>query len=145
MKTIIQTLVVLFTAQISFAQNPAIKVSKISDSGTPMLFLPHIGCSSDMWKEIAEHYSETNSCYLFDFAGFDTMPAIEQPYTEKYITAISNYIKDNNLKQSTLIGQNYGGFVAIKTSQDKTLDINAIVVSEFYPKLSMVLDSAMTD
>ncbi|CAM3527089.1 alpha/beta fold hydrolase [Aequorivita lipolytica] len=141
---ILLTIVALFLSTKISAQNPAIKVSKISDSGTPMLFLPHIGCSSDMWKEIAEHYSKTNSCYLFDFAGFDTIPAIEELYTEKYISAISDYIVKNNLTRAILIGQNYGGFVAIKTAQNKTLNIKAIVVSDFYPKLSMVLDSAMT-
>lgn len=141
---ILLTIVALFLSTKISAQNPAIKVSKISDSGTPMLFLPHIGCSSDMWKEIAEYYSKTNSCYLFDFAGFDTIPAIEERYTEKYISAISDYIVKNNLTRAILIGQNYGGFVAIKTAQNKTLNIKAIVVSDFYPKLSMVLDSAMT-
>ena len=91
---ILMTAVLLFLSLKISAQNPAIKVSKISDSGTPMLFLPHIGCSSDMWKEIAEHYKKTNSCYLIDFAGFDTMKKIEKPYTEKYVEAISNYIKN---------------------------------------------------
>ena len=141
---ILITTVLLFLSLKISAQNPAIKVSKISDSGTPMLFLPHIGCSSDMWKEIAEHYKKTNSCYLIDFAGFDTMKKIEKPYTEKYVEAISNYIKKNQLNQAIIIGQNYGGFVAIKVAQDKKLRIKAIVVSDFYPKLSMVLDSAMT-
>ena len=141
---VLLALIILFLSPEISAQNPAVKVTKISDSGTPILFLPHIGCSSSMWKEIALHYSKTHSCYLFDFAGFDTMPEIEKPYSEKYIAAISDYIKKHNLRNCTIIGQNYGGFIAIKMAQDRALNIKAIVISDFYPKLSMVLDPAMT-
>ena len=43
-----------------------------------------------------------------------------------------------------LVGQNYGAFVAVKAAQDKDLKIKAIVASDFYPKLSMVLNPNIT-
>lgn len=125
------------------AQN-AIVVHQISKQGNPIIFLPHIGCSSEMWNEIADHYKNTHSVYLVDFAGFNGQEAIEAPYTEKYVNALSQYIKGQHLKNIILVGQNYGAFVAVKLAIDKDINIKAIIASDFYPKLSMVIDPDIT-
>lgn len=127
----------LFTT-LTFAQNP-VRFTQISKKGNPIIFLPHIGCSSDMWKEIASHYQKTNAVYLADFAGFNGEAPIKKSFSDAYAHDIQQFIKKNKLKNVTLVGQNYGAFVAVKTAADKNLKIKAIVASDFYPKLSMVL------
>lgn len=110
-----------------------------------MFFFPHIGCSSEMWKDIASYYSGSYTCYLVDFAGFDTLaPLRDTAYTEAYVRDLAHYIKDHRLKNSILVGQNYGAFVAVKLAEDKSLGVKALIVSDFYPKLSMVIDTLIT-
>ena len=133
---------VLF-ATSAFAQN-AVRFTKLGKKGNPIIFLPHIGCSSEMWKEVAAHYQKTNTVYLADFAGFNGEAPIKTDFTNGYVTDVQQFIKKNKLKNVVLVGQNYGAFVAVKAAQDKDLKIKAIVASDFYPKLSMVLNPNIT-
>lgn len=133
---------VFFTA-FAFAQN-AVRFTQLGKKGNPIIFLPHIGCSSEMWKDVAKHYEKTNAVYLADFAGFNGEKPIDALFTDAYVNDIQQFIKKNKLKDVVLVGQNYGAFVAVKTAQDKDLKIKAIVASDFYPKLSMVLNANIT-
>lgn len=142
-KSFVLLLVLCCTARF-FSQN-TVKVTPLSSGGPPMIFLPHIGCSSDMWKDIASYYSKSYSCYLVDFAGFDTLRPLQGgSYTEAYVRDLTRYLKDHHLKNSILVGQNYGVFVAVKMTLDKSLRIKALIASDFYPKLSMVIDTSLT-
>lgn len=135
-------LCILFTG-FTFAQN-AVRFTQLSKKGNPIIFLPHIGCSSEMWKDITAHYQKTNAVYLADFAGFNGEKAVKTAFTDSYVNDIQKFIKTNKLKNVILVGQNYGAFVAVKTAQDKGLKIKAIIASDFYPKLSMVLNPDIT-
>ncbi len=143
MKRLSFILILLLVSMKGSAQS-AIKVTAISKKGNPIIFLPHIGCSSEMWVDIVENYQKNYSCYLVDFAGFNGQKPIDALYTVTYVSDLSKFIKKEKLKNVILVGQNYGAFVAVKLASDKNLNIKAIVASDFYPKLSMVLDPSMT-
>lgn len=134
----------LFFTAFTFAQN-AVRFTEISKKGSPIIFLPHIGCSSEMWKDVATHYQKTNAVYLADFAGFNGEAPIQSAFTESYVNAIQEFIKKKKLVNVVLVGQNYGGFIAVKSAFDKDLKIKAIVASDFYPNLSMVLNPSITE
>ena len=124
--------------QKTFAQQ-AISVKALSDKGQPMIFLPHIGCSSEMWREMAEKYKNTHACYLLDFAGFAGMPPLTGNFTQEYVEGIITFIKEKQLSNCILVGQNYGGYVAVKVARQLPETVKALVLSDFYPKLSKVL------
>lgn len=143
MKKLTLFIFIFFLTGSAMAQN-AVRFTQLSIKGSPIIFLPHIGCSSEMWKEVAAHYQKTNTVYLADFAGFNGEAPIKSAFTNSYVNDIRQFIKKNNLKNVVLVGQNYGGFVAVKAAQDKDLKIKAIVASDFYPNLSMVLNPNIT-
>lgn len=122
----------------------AIRFTQISTKGNPIIFLPHIGCSSEMWKDVAHHYQKNNTVYLADFAGFNGEQPIQTDFTNSYVNDLQQFIQKNKLHNVVLVGQNYGAFVAVKAAQDPNLRIKAIVASDFYPKLSMVLSPNIT-
>ena len=99
----------------------------------------HIGCSSEMWQDIAENYSKNYACYLVDFAGFNGQKPIDTLFTENYVNDLRAFIKKEKLKNVILVGQNYGAFVGVKLASDKSLSIKNIIASDFYPKLSICL------
>lgn len=147
MKQIVKTSLLIFAFALfagKLMAQEAMFVKKISEKGAPMLFLPHIGCNSDMWKLMAENYTKTNACYLFDFAGFAGKPALKGNYTENYVNSLVKFIEDNNLKECILIGQNYGAFVATQVAEKLPGSVKFLVLTDFYPKLSMVLGKDMT-
>ncbi|MFD1605234.1 alpha/beta fold hydrolase [Flavobacterium artemisiae] len=143
MKRLLFIFTLLFSIVQTFAQD-AIKVTSISKKGNQIIFLPHIGCSSEMWQDIAKNYSKNYACYLVDFAGFNGQKPIDTLFTENYVNDLRTFIKKGKLKNVILVAQNYGAFVAVKLASDKNLNIRGIIASDFYPKLSMVLDPAMT-
>jgi pimeloyl-ACP methyl ester carboxylesterase len=138
----------LFSAIILLSQNTfsqkAVSFTQVSQKGSPIIFLPHIGCSSDMWKDIAAQYRENYSVYLTDFAGFNGKQALDSNFTESYVKEIQQFIREKQLKQVVLAGQNYGAFIAVKVAADKHLPIHSIIAVDFYPCLSMVLDPNMS-
>lgn len=133
----------LLAAGFSFSQK-AVHFTRLSETGDPVIFLPHIGCSSIMWREVANHYQQDYAVYLADFAGFNGMPPVKAPYTGAYVEDIQQFIRNNKLNNVLLIGQNYGAFVAFTVAQDTGLNIKAIIASDFYPKLSMILDPGIS-
>lgn len=133
-----------FLSGYAIAQN-AVRFTQISTKGNPIIFLPHIGCSSEMWEEIAAYFKKNNAVYLADFAGFNGENPIKSNFTENYVNDIRQFIKKNHLKNIVLVGQNYGGFIAVKTAADKSLNFKAIIASDFYPNLSMVLRPDITN
>ncbi|MWB93071.1 alpha/beta fold hydrolase [Flavobacterium sp. GA093] len=143
MKRLFFIFAVLFSSVPVFAQK-AIRVKEMGKKADAIIFLPHIGCSSEMWQEIAKNYSKNYTCYLVDLAGFNGQRTIDTLYTENYVNDLRVFIKKEKLKNVILVGQNYGAFVAVKVASDKTLSIKCIIASDFYPKLSMILDPAIT-
>lgn len=141
-KLLLFTIILLFT-KFTLAQN-AVSFTQLSKKGTPMIFLPHIGCSAEMWKDIATRYQETYSVYLADFAGFNGKSPVNAPYTDAYLKDLQQFIRKHKLKNVILVGQNYGAFVAVKAAADKSLNIKNIIASDFYPKLSMIMDPNIT-
>lgn len=142
MKNLILSLVLISIVCNISAQS--IRVTA-TGKGEPMLFFPHIGCSSSMWDEIVDHYAVQYTCYKFDFAGFAGMPAIEGDYTNAYVKAVSEFIEQKKLSNVILVGQNYGAFVAVKVALANAGNVKKIIASDFYPALKMVLDTAMTE
>lgn len=134
---------IILLSQSTFSQK-AVSFTQVSQKGSPIIFLPHIGCSSDMWKNIAAQYRENYSVYLADFAGFNGKQTLDSNFTESYVKEIQQFIREKQLKQVVLAGQNYGAFIAVKVAADKHLPIQSIVAVDFYPCLSMVLDPNMS-
>lgn len=143
MKKLLTLLLVCGLAGFGLRAQQAIAIQK-TGSGNPLVFLPHIGCSSEMWAPIVAHYSKYYTCYQVDFAGFYKIPAIDSAYTPKYVEALVAFIEKEKLKQVVVIGQNYGAYVGVKLAARLPGNIKCVVASDFYPKLSMVLDTAMS-
>ncbi|MBF02899.1 MAG: hypothetical protein CMP76_06345 [Flavobacterium sp.] len=137
-KSVLFLALTLFSFTIIFSQN-AVTIKKISSKGDPIFFFPHIGCSSEMWKEVAENLASKNSIYLVDLAGFNGSEPIQDNFTATYLTEVVNYINKNKLKRITFIGQNYGAFLAYQVANSIPKKTKAFIGSDFYPKLSMIL------
>lgn len=109
------------------AQNKAFEV-KISGAGEPILFFPGFACPGDVWKDIVSEVSKTNTCYVFTFAGFGNVPAIDKPWLPKIKEDISQYIIENRLQKATIIGHSLGGTLGLWLASEAPFDFKKVIV-----------------
>ncbi len=124
---------------IQLSSPAQIKVLEVSKHGPPMIFIPHIGCPTSIWNDIAAYYKDRYHVFMIEMAGFGTSKPIQGDYSRSYIKAIQQFIREKGLYQATLVGQNYGAFIAVQASFDSSLRIGRLITSDFFPKLSMVI------
>ncbi|MDJ1468583.1 alpha/beta hydrolase [Cytophagaceae bacterium DM2B3-1] len=125
----------------SYSQIPAIEV-KVSGKGKPVLFIPHIGCPGEMWQYVANELGKTYQCHIISLAGFAGQTPLDSNYTQQYLTQIRNYIKTKKLKEITLLGMNYGGFLALQLHNQPA--VSKLIVIDTYPFLAQILNPAAT-
>ena len=133
-------LLVSFTAA-GYAQLPAISVT-ISGKGKPVLFIPHIGCPGEMWQDAARELAKTYQCHVVSLAGFAGMAPLDSNYTQQYLSQIRDYLQTRKLKNVTIVGMNYGGFLALQLHNHPT--VAKLIVVDTYPFLAQVLNPAVT-
>lgn len=129
MKTVkIYVLVIISLVSLSItAQNKPFEV-KVSGAGEPILLFPGFTCSGEVWQDVVSELSKTNTCYVFTFAGFGNVPAIEKPWLPKIKEAVSKYISINHLQNATLVGHSLGGTLSLWLASENPSDFNKITV-----------------
>lgn len=140
--TVFLLLVIAFITASAQTKSRVYEV-KVTGKGSPLLFIPHIGCSGDMWKDVVHELSKTHECHVFYLAGFAGLAPLDSNYTQQYKDAINQYIEVKKLKNTTVIGMNYGGFIALQLAA-KTERVARLIVIDTYPFLAQILNPAIT-
>jgi pimeloyl-ACP methyl ester carboxylesterase len=133
MKTSIFILVfvgILFTTK-SFSQQSFEVVVK--GEGAPVLLFPGFGCTGQVWDETVAEISKSNKCYIFTFAGFGKVKAIEKPWFATIKNDLEDYIKKNNLQKSTLLGHSIGGTLSLWLASSNPDWFDKIVLVDALP------------
>lgn len=82
-------------------------------NGNPVLLFPGFGCTGQVWDETVAQISKTHKCYIFTFAGFGNVPAIQNNWFATIKTDLESFIKKNKLEKSILIGHSIGGTLSL--------------------------------
>ncbi|PZR37937.1 MAG: hypothetical protein DI538_11030 [Azospira oryzae] len=129
------------TTTIVVAQTPAAQIT-VTGKGKPVLFIPHIGCPPEMWKDVVKELAKRNTCHTVSLAGFAGSAPIDSAYTRQYISFLQQYMQSKKLKEITVVGMNYGGFLALQLAQHPS--VGKLVVIDTYPFLAQVLNPKAT-
>ncbi|HUH28939.1 alpha/beta hydrolase [Gelidibacter sp.] len=97
-------------------------------TGDPILFFPGFTCPGEVWEDVVSELSKTNTCYVFTFAGFGTVPAIEKPWLPKIKEGISQYILENHLEKASIVGHSLGGTLGLWLASENQFDFKKIIV-----------------
>jgi len=102
----------------------------ISGAGKPLLLLHGFGSSSYSFHHIVKPLSKKYRIYNFDLKGFGNSPKPKDYRYSVYDQAVlvSNFIKDHNLTDITLIGHSYGGGVALSLALMDQANIRKMVL-----------------
>jgi len=99
-------------------------------SGKPLILLHGFGTNSYSFHAIIEPLSKKYHVYNVDLKGFGSSPKPDDGRYSVYDQAVlvSSFIKENNLKNVTLIGHSYGGGVALSLALMDSKNINKMVL-----------------
>jgi pimeloyl-ACP methyl ester carboxylesterase len=101
----------------------------VKGKGNPVLLFPGFGCTGEVWDETVAKVSENHTCYVFTFAGFGNVAAIENPWFATTKKDVENYILKNKLQKSSIIGHSIGGTLCLwLASSNPTWFKNIILV-----------------
>ncbi|WP_069130288.1 alpha/beta fold hydrolase [Rhodohalobacter halophilus] len=121
----------------SFAQtNYSFKVD-ISGNGKPVLLIPGLISSGEVWNETVLTLSENYECHVLTMPGFAGVPPqTDAPYIETWKDEIERYIQEQNLDRVTLVGHSLGGFLSIWIASDNLPQLKQIIVVDALPFLA---------
>ena len=143
MKKSILLILLSFTfTQIAFAQSFDVK---ISGSGQPIILIPGLASSGEVWNETIAQLAPNFECHVLTLPGFAGQSAIDLssgflPQIEKEIGA---YI--SNLKQPViLIGHSLGGFLSLQLSNDYPEKVEKAIIVDSYPFYSAAMNPVAT-
>ena len=145
-KTFLYATLILFAmhSPVSLNAQPASEYSfhvKIVGKGKPVILIPGLDCSGDVWDATAEHLKNNFECYIITLPGFAGQPPIHSDSIVKTFTAqLANFIKQQHLKKPVIIGHSLGGWLALylgATYPNLTGDIVSVSSAPFLPALSM--------
>src|SRR2546423_1192999 len=117
MRTILMAICagVLFSA-MTVADTPPAKPAapfavRVVSSGPPIIFIPGLACSGDVWNSTVEHFSKTHQCHVLTLAGFAGQPPADGPFMNRNVKAIGEYIREKKLDHPVIVGHSIGGFL----------------------------------
>ena len=125
----------LFAATIPAFAATAFK-AEVSGSGQPVILIPGLASSGEVWKETAAHLCGPRQCHVLTLAGFAGQPALQEG---ELIAAaeqqLADYITANRLDKPVVIGHSMGGFLVLKLASDHPDKVGRLVIVDALPAL----------
>ena len=120
--------------------------AEVSGSGRPVILIPGLGCSAEVWRETAAHLNkegyQTHSLTLAGFGG--TKALTGDHFLASVRTDLVSYIQENKLDHPVIIGHSLGGFLAIWLAETNP-DLPAKIISvDGLPFLTAIMNPAIT-
>jgi pimeloyl-ACP methyl ester carboxylesterase len=124
---------------------PSFAVQK-TGSGRPMIFIPGLYCSGEVWQDAVKHFSSHFTCYTITLPGFAGQPPLAVPSDSILMTLadqLADYIRQEHLKNPVIVGHSLGGWMTLAFGvrhPDLAGDLVIVSSAPFLPALAMGSD-----
>ena len=122
---------------------PAFSVTVVGE-GPPMILIPGLVSSGEVWDSAIARYRQTRRLHVLTLAGFAGRPPIEPPFLATVRDEIVRYIRDQGLDRPVLVGHSLGGFLAFWVAATAPEAAGAVIAVDGVPFLPALLDPAAT-
>jgi N-formylmaleamate deformylase len=121
-------------------------VASIVGTGPPMILIPGLLSSGDVWSATVEHFKDRYECHVLTLAGFAGQPAIDgpSPFLDTVRQGVIRYIADHKLTRPVIVGHSLGGFLAFWIASTAPDRVGAVVAVDGVPYLSALMNPAAT-
>ncbi len=112
---------------------------KGNKNGKPIVLIPGLACSGAVWDETVQQLEKEYACHVFTMPGFAGVPPLQStPILQIMRDDIVQYIKDNELKEVTLIGHSLGGFLSMWISFNNPEVVQKVILVDALPFLAAI-------
>src|SRR4026209_2037431 len=94
----------IYFACISASQGASTFRVQVIGKGEPMILIPGLSSSGDVWKTTVIHYQEHYQCHVLTLAGFAGVPPLtDDAFLDHVKNDIISYIKENHLEKPVIV------------------------------------------
>lgn len=111
----------------------------IKGVGQPILLFPGFTCTDAVWEETVAELSKSYECHVFTFAGFGNVAPIQKPWLPKIKKGVKAYVKDQNLKNTIVIGHSLGGALGLWLATEEGHPFSKIIVVDALPSTGALM------
>jgi len=113
---------------------------EVTGEGPPMILIPGLNSSGEVWKTTVEHFRGRYQCHVLTLAGFGGTPALEEgPFLERVLRDLERYIAERDLEKPVVVGHSLGGMLALWLGAEASDAVGAIVAVDGVPFLPALL------
>ncbi len=116
--------------------NPAAFSVHVSGHGTPVLLIPGLGCSGEVWAETVKSLESSHECHVFTLAGFGGQPPVAGEFLSTMEQALGDYPTAHASPKPAIVGHSLGGLLAIKLSAKFPDLVSRVIIVDSLPFLS---------
>lgn len=106
-----------------------------SGQGRPLVFIPGLASSGEVWRETVAHLGGQYDVHVLTLAGFAGQPALPGPFFETQRRAVAEYLREQGLEKPILVGHSLGGVLALAVAADVPERVGGVVVVDSLPFL----------
>ncbi|WP_192350610.1 alpha/beta fold hydrolase [Algoriphagus sp. Y33] len=130
---------------VSFSISQTSFETKVSGDGAPIILIPGLASSGDVWKETVAELSKTNACHVLTLPGFAGQPAtnFNEGFLPKIKAEIAQYILQLD-QPVILIGHSLGGFLSLQVANEHPELISKAIIVDSYPFYSAAMNPIAT-
>jgi len=116
----------------------------VTGSGRPMVFVPGLLSSGEVWDEVRRHFESRYECHVLTLGGFAGERAVTGPFLTRVRDDLIAYIQDRKLDRPVLVGHSLGAAVAYWVASEAPRIVGAVVAVDGVPFLPALLDPDAT-
>ncbi|NTX10095.1 alpha/beta hydrolase [Myxococcus sp. CA056] len=112
---------------------------KRSGQGQPVLFIPGLASSGEVWEETVARLQTQYDCHVFTLAGFAGQPSVPAPFLPTMRRALAEYIRAQGLKKPIIVGHSLGGALALGLAADAPDLVGGVFIVDSVPFLPALM------
>lgn len=144
MKRTLAALLLLVAASALHAAPSTFSV-KVTGKGQPMILIPGLASSADVWKSTVAHYQGRYQLHVLTLAGFGGSKVVAaEPFLGTVERELAAYIREQKLRKPVIIGHSLGGFLGFSLAAHEPSLVGRLIAIDGVPFLPALFNSAAT-
>lgn len=141
------TALLVFATLVPLAHGADVPASfrvTVTGKGKPMILIPGLSCSGEVWDGAVARFKDRYQCHVLTLAGFAGVPRVPAPFLEKVRKDLAAYIRDQKLEKPVVVGHSLGGFLALSLAGAEPSLVGPLVIVDSLPFFGILQGPEMT-
>ena len=118
---------------------------RVTGTGSrPMVLIPGLFSSGDVWDGVVEHFSSRFRLHVLTIAGFAGVPAVDGPLLPRVRDELIAYLREEHLDRPVVVGHSLGAFLAFSVASTVPDAVGPIVAVDGVPFMPALTNPSAT-